>query len=69
MMSEAARAFAEREIGPIAAELDESERFPAELYAKLAKLGMFGITVPEEMGGVGADVGSYARVMEQLSRG
>ncbi|MBV9114781.1 MAG: acyl-CoA dehydrogenase family protein, partial [Hyphomicrobiales bacterium] len=38
-MSEAARAFAEREIGPIAAELDESERFPAELYAKLAKLG------------------------------
>jgi len=69
MMSEAARAFAEREIGPIAAELDESERFPAELYAKLAKLGMFGITVPEEMGGAGADVGSYARVMEQLSRG
>ncbi|MBV9518495.1 MAG: acyl-CoA dehydrogenase family protein [Hyphomicrobiales bacterium] len=69
MMSEAARAFAEREIGPIAAELDESERFPAELYAKLAMLGMFGITVPEEMGGAGADVGSYARVMEQLSRG
>jgi alkylation response protein AidB-like acyl-CoA dehydrogenase len=69
MMREAARAFAEREIRPIAAELDESERFPGELYAKLAKLGMFGITVPEEMGGAGADVGSYARVMEELSRG
>jgi alkylation response protein AidB-like acyl-CoA dehydrogenase len=69
MMREAARAFAEREIRPIAAELDESERFPAELYDELAKLGMFGITVPEEMGGVGADIGSYARVMEELSRG
>ncbi|MGC1579035.1 MAG: acyl-CoA dehydrogenase family protein [Beijerinckiaceae bacterium] len=69
MIREAARAFAEREIRPLAAELDESERFPAELYAKLAKLGMFGITVPEQMGGAGADVGSYARVMEELSRG
>ncbi len=69
MMREGARAFAEREIRPIAAELDESERFPAELYAKLAKLGMFGITVPEQMGGAGADVGSYARVMEELARG
>jgi len=69
MMSEAARAFAEREIRPVAAELDESERFPAELYANLARLGMFGITVSEEMGGAGADVGSYARVMEELSRG
>ncbi|MBV9741435.1 MAG: acyl-CoA dehydrogenase family protein [Hyphomicrobiales bacterium] len=69
MMRETARAFAEREIRPIAAELDESERFPSELYAKLAKLGMFGITIPEEMGGAGADIGSFARVMEELSRG
>jgi alkylation response protein AidB-like acyl-CoA dehydrogenase len=69
MMRETARVFAEREIRPVAAELDESEGFPAELYDKLARLGMFGITVPEEMGGAGADVGSYARVMEELSRG
>ncbi|MFI5012830.1 MAG: acyl-CoA dehydrogenase family protein [Hyphomicrobiales bacterium] len=69
MMRETARAFAEREIRPIAAELDESERFPAELYDKVAGLGMFGITVPEEMGGAGADVVSYAHVMEELSRG
>jgi alkylation response protein AidB-like acyl-CoA dehydrogenase len=69
MMREAARAFTEREIRPLAAELDENERFPAELYGKLAKLGMFGITVPEQMGGAGADVGSYARVMEELARG
>jgi alkylation response protein AidB-like acyl-CoA dehydrogenase len=69
MMGEAARVFAEREIRPIAAELDESGRFPAKLCDEVAKLGMFGITVPEEMGGAGADVGSYARVMEELSRG
>ncbi len=69
MMRESARAFADREIRPIAVELDESERFPAELYAQLASLGMFGITVPEALGGAGADVQSYACVMEELSRG
>jgi alkylation response protein AidB-like acyl-CoA dehydrogenase len=69
LMRETARAFATREIRPLAAELDESERFPAELYGKVAGLGMFGITVPDEMGGAGGDVVSYAHVMEELSRG
>jgi alkylation response protein AidB-like acyl-CoA dehydrogenase len=69
MMRETARAFALREIRPIAAELDESERFPQELYDKVAGLGMFGITVPEELGGTGGDVGCYAQVMEELARG
>jgi alkylation response protein AidB-like acyl-CoA dehydrogenase len=69
MMRETARQFAEREIRPIAAELDENERFPAEIYKKMARLGMFGITVPEELGGAGADVVAYAHVMEELSRG
>jgi alkylation response protein AidB-like acyl-CoA dehydrogenase len=69
MMREAARTFADREIRPIAAGLDESERFPADLYTKLASLGMFGITIPESLGGAGADAQSYACVMEELSRG
>ena len=69
MMRETARAFADREIRPIAGDLDETERFPAELYDRLAALGMFGITVPEHLGGAGADVVSYACVMEELSRG
>jgi alkylation response protein AidB-like acyl-CoA dehydrogenase len=69
MMRETARAFAEREIRPIAGALDESERFPAELYDKMAGLGMFGITIPERLGGAGADVASYALVMEELARG
>jgi len=69
LMRDTARAFAEREIRPIAAELDESERFPAELYDKMAELGMFGITVPERLGGAGGDAVAYALVMEELSRG
>jgi alkylation response protein AidB-like acyl-CoA dehydrogenase len=69
MIRDAARAFAEGEVAPLAAELDETERFPAELYARMAALGMFGITVPEDLGGAGADVASYACVMEELGRG
>ena len=45
MMRDTARAFADRAIRPIAAELDRNERFPAELYGELAALGMFGITI------------------------
>jgi alkylation response protein AidB-like acyl-CoA dehydrogenase len=63
------RRFAEAEIRPVAASLDESERFPAEVYARMADLGLFGITVPAEHGGAGMDVLSYAVVMEELSRG
>lgn len=63
------RDFAQAEVRPSAAELDESEAYPADLYARMARLGLFGITVPESMGGVGADAVSYAIVMEELSRG
>ena len=63
------RRFVEVEIRPLAASLDESERFPGEVYARMAELGLFGITVPAGHGGVGMDVLSYAVVMEELSRG
>ena len=63
------RRFVEAEIRPVAASLDESERFPGEVYARMAELGLFGITVPAGHGGVGMDVLSYAVVMEELSRG
>jgi hypothetical protein len=69
LIREAARGFAERAIRPVAAGLDESEEFPAQLYDRMAALGMFGITLPEPLGGVGADAVSYAHVMEQLSWG
>ena len=64
-----ARAFADDVIRPAAEELDREERFPAEIYDEMAKLGLFGIGVPESMGGPGFDTLTYAVVMEELSRG
>ncbi len=66
---EMTRHFADNEIRPVANELDEAERFPAEIYEQMAGLGLFGICAPEEYGGAGADTMSYAIVMEELSRG
>jgi len=68
-LRETARRFADSEIAPLAEALDETERFPAELYGRLAATGLFGIGVPEALGGVGADTLAYALVMEELSRG
>lgn len=66
---EMTRRFADERIRPVAGDLDESEKFPADLYKECAELGLFGITVPQSMGGLGADVSTYAAVMEELSRG
>ena len=66
---EMARDFADGAIRPIAEELDREERFPAELYEQMGELGLFGICVPESMGGPGFDTVTYAIVMEELSRG
>jgi alkylation response protein AidB-like acyl-CoA dehydrogenase len=66
---DAVRRFADERIRPVAAELDESERFPAELYAEMAGLGFFGVAIPEALGGAGGDALAYAVAMEELSRG
>ena len=66
---ETARRFAETRVRPRAVALDESEAFPTDIYAEMAELGLFGITVPDGFGGAGLDVLSYALVMEELSRG
>ena len=66
---EVAHRFADDVIRPAAENLDMEERFPAEIYAEMAGLGFFGITVPEELGGAGLDCFAYALVMEELSRG
>lgn len=63
------RDFADGAIRPLAEALDRDESFPAELYAQMGELGLFGICVPEEMGGPGFDSVTYALVMEELSRG
>lgn len=64
-----ARQFTETHIKPIAEELDREERFPHELYKVMGALGLFGISVPEDLGGPDFDTLSYALVMEELSRG
>src|SRR5207302_2359528 len=62
------REFAEGRIAPVAAELDREARFPYELVAELAELGLLGLPIPEEYGGAGADTVSYAIAIEELTR-
>jgi alkylation response protein AidB-like acyl-CoA dehydrogenase len=62
------REFALQEVAPIAAELDETKRFPAETIPKLADLGLLGVPIPEEYGGAGMDYVAYCIVVEELSR-
>jgi len=64
-----ARRFADDVIRPTAGNLDRDEAFPSDIYRQMAKLGLFGITVPAEQGGAGLDALAYAIVMEELSRG
>jgi short/branched chain acyl-CoA dehydrogenase len=62
------RDFAESRVAPVAEELDREERFPYELVAEMAELGLMGIPIPEEYGGAGADTVSYAIAVEELTR-
>jgi alkylation response protein AidB-like acyl-CoA dehydrogenase len=62
------REFAEREIAPVAAELDRTHAFPYEIVRRLGELGWMGIPFPEEVGGAGADTLAYAVAVEELAR-
>ena len=62
------REFAEKEVKPLAAEVDEQERFPMETVQKMAKLGIFGIPIPKQYGGAGGDQIMYTIAVEELSR-
>jgi short-chain 2-methylacyl-CoA dehydrogenase len=62
------RDFTEERVAPVAEELDREHRFPYELVAELAELGLMGMTIPEEYGGAGADTLSYAIAVEELTR-
>ncbi len=69
MLRQTCRDFAERELKPAAAGIDREHRFPAEQVKGLATLGLMGVTIPEEYGGVGLDTLAYAIAMEEISRG
>src|SRR5580698_4228928 len=67
LIRDTARDFAAREVAPKAAELDKTGRWPAEILAKMAELGLLGVAIPQEHGGAGMDVLSYALAMEEVS--
>ena len=62
------RSFAENEVKPLAAEVDEQERFPMETVEKMGKLGLMGIPIPKQYGGQGGTVQMYIMAVEELSR-
>jgi alkylation response protein AidB-like acyl-CoA dehydrogenase len=66
---ETLRAFVEKEILPVATEWEHSGRYPAEIVDKMKQMGLFGLSVPEEYGGMGADMVSFALVFEEIARG
>ncbi len=68
MMREEVRKFAQNEIAPIAAEIDEKNEFPQEMWKKLGDMGLHGMTVPEEYGGVEMGYLAHVVVMEEISR-
>src|SRR3982750_2819022 len=68
LLRETVRAFAVERIEPVAEELDREERFPYDIVAELAELGLMGMTIPEEYGGAGTDTLSYAIAVEELTR-
>src|SRR6202167_1153046 len=67
MIRDTERDCASREVAPKAAELDKSARWPAEIVGKMAELGLLGVAIPQEYGGAGMDVLSYALAMEEVS--
>lgn len=69
MVIEEVRRFVDREVIPAARELEHDDIYPVELIEKLRHLGIFGITIPEAYGGLGLDFVTYARIIEELSRG
>ena len=68
LLRQTVRAFAEERIAPVAEELDREHRFPYEIVAELAELGLMGFPIPEEHGGAGGDTLSYAIAIEELTR-
>ncbi len=69
LLRDTIRSFVDAEIRPVAREWEESGRYPREIVAIMAEMGLFGLLVPEEFGGMAADMVSLAVVFEEISRG
>jgi short/branched chain acyl-CoA dehydrogenase len=68
LIRDTVRGFARDRVAPVAEDLDREHRFPYELVAEMAELGLMGIPIPEEYGGAGGDTLSYALAIEELTR-
>ena len=68
LFRETVRGFAVDRVAPVAEEIDREARFPYELVAEMADLGLMGIPFPEELGGAGGDTLAYAIAIEELAR-
>ena len=69
MIRETARNFAQTELAPNADDWEKAGNVPKEVLRKMGDIGLMGIVVPEEWGGVGADFVSYALALEEISAG
>ena len=65
----AVRRFVDRDVIPVATELEHNDEYPHALVAKMKELGLFGATIPQAHGGLGLSFVTYARIMSELSRG
>lgn len=63
------RRFVEREVIPVASELEHRNEYPHALVGRMKELGLFGATIPVDYGGLGLGVTTYARIVEELARG
>ena len=68
LVRDTARDFAQKELKPIAAEIDKNHKIPDEILKKMGELGFFGVYAPEEYGGAGLSFVSYALVVEEISK-
>ena len=68
-ITEMVRQFVDKEILPVAEEFDHEDKFPEAIVEQMKELGLFGVTIPEEYGGMGLDLTTYAMIVEELSRG
>ncbi|MEA2402956.1 MAG: hypothetical protein QOK00_3359 [Thermoleophilaceae bacterium] len=68
-ITEMVRQFVDNEVLPIAEEHDHEDKFPEQLVEQMKELGLFGVTIPDEYGGMGLDLTTYAMIVEELSRG
>src|SRR5262249_47405795 len=69
LLRDTMRSFVDEQIRPVAREWEEAGRYPEEIVATMREMGLFGLLVPEEYGGMAADMVSLAVVFEEISRG